>query len=80
MKYNNFINLSMCSDGGIQNTDSICQNSWIGEYMQYGNVTDDIFYNDTRSFLAKYSTNYQSSDDFQSMKYQYWGTNDSSKI
>jgi len=26
MKYNNFINLSMCSDGGIQNTDSICQN------------------------------------------------------
>ena len=82
-KYNNFVNLSMPSLGVTENNDQQMQNSWISEYSKLDRIGDGSDYKYNTVIYNKYKTCYDPysiSSDFQSMKYQYWGTSDSTKI
>jgi len=63
-----------------QNTNPILSNNWISEYSKPILIWNGTFYEEGRQILEKYSTYYQSTADFEYIQYQYWGTNDSSKI
>ncbi|MCK9281312.1 MAG: S8 family serine peptidase [Melioribacteraceae bacterium] len=77
--YNNFINYRMppyTYDIDLSGN----YNSWISEYYKYYREWNGTFYKDTKIYLTKFYTYYNSSADFQRIQYQYWGTSDSLKI
>ncbi len=79
LKYNNFFNYAMSIIGEYENQIPTYQNNWISEYKKYKS-SGSVFYDNPFINIIKCQTLFNSSNDFQNIQHQYWGTNDSLKI
>jgi hypothetical protein len=78
--FNNFINYRMPLFTTGDYNDPSQKNNWISERMKYTQNYNTPYYQNNQIILEKYCTNSNSSEDFQKIQFQYWGTNDSVKI
>jgi len=79
LKNNNFVNFRM-PPVNYQNFTDNYRNTWLSEYSKPILIWNGTFYEESKQILTKYSTYYGGMSDFQYVRYQYWGTTDSSKI
>ena len=77
-KFNNLINYRIQTSPDW--TDQTMQNAWISEYKKDQRYWNGTYYQNTERVYQKYRAHYQNTNDYDYVKYQYWGTSDSTKI